>query len=152
MNRIISSVFTASALIFGVFLPREEAVAQTANELVGTWTLVSITLEKDGKTTDYYGPNPMGQETYSADGRFSTIITPSDLPKFASNNRQAGTPEENKAVVQGSFADFGTYSVSETDKTIAEHVESCTFPNFNGAERKFSFRARWGEMGSAPYL
>ena len=28
MNRIISSVFTASALIFGVFLPREEAVAR----------------------------------------------------------------------------------------------------------------------------
>jgi len=30
MNRIISSVLTALALIFGVFLPREEAVAQTA--------------------------------------------------------------------------------------------------------------------------
>src|SRR5215469_1422540 len=30
MNRIISSALTTSALIFGVFLPREEAVAQTA--------------------------------------------------------------------------------------------------------------------------
>jgi Lipocalin-like domain len=64
------------------FLPREEAVAQTANELVGTWTLVSITLKKDGKTTDFYGPNPMGQRTYGADGRFSNIITRSDLPKL----------------------------------------------------------------------
>lgn len=36
MNRIISSVFTASALIFGVFLPREVAVAETAKDLVGT--------------------------------------------------------------------------------------------------------------------
>jgi hypothetical protein len=146
MNRIISTIITASALIFGVFLPREKAVAQTANELVGTWTLVSITLEKDGKTTDYYGPNPMGQETFGADGRFSTILTRSDLPKFVSNNRVEGTPEENKAVVQGSFADFGTYSVSETDKTITEQVESCTFPNFNGIERKESFSISGDEL------
>jgi hypothetical protein len=146
MNRIISTIITASALIFGVFLPGEDAVAQTANELVGTWTLVSITLEKDGKTTDFYGPNPMGQATYDADGCFSTIITRSDLPKFVSNNRVEGTPEENKAVVQGSFADFGTYSVSETDKTITEHVESCTFPNFNGIERKLSFSVSGDEL------
>ena len=31
-------------LIFGVFLPREEAVAQTKT-VVGTWTLVSVTLQ-----------------------------------------------------------------------------------------------------------
>ena len=58
MNRIISAVFIASALIFGVFLPSEKAVAQTAKQLVGTWTLVSITLEKDGTKTDMYGRNP----------------------------------------------------------------------------------------------
>jgi Lipocalin-like domain len=110
-------------MIFAVFLPREEAVAQTPKELVGTWTLVSITLEQDGKKTDFYGPNPQGQETYDANGRMSLIITRSDLPKFASNNRQAGTPEENKAVVQGSIAYFGTYSVSETDKNITSHIE-----------------------------
>ena len=48
MNRIISAVLTASALIFGVCLPGEESVAQTtAKDLVGTWTLVSITIEQD---------------------------------------------------------------------------------------------------------
>src|SRR2546430_1725432 len=106
MNRIISALLTASALIFGVFLPREEAVAQAAKDLVGTWTLVSITLEKDGKKTDFYGPNPQGQVMYDPNGHVSLIITRSDLPKFASNNREAGTPEENKAVVQGSLAYF----------------------------------------------
>jgi hypothetical protein len=29
---------------------------------VGTWTLDSIKLEQDGKKTDFYGPNPQGQE------------------------------------------------------------------------------------------
>ena len=106
--------------------------AQTANELVETWTLVSITLEQDGKKTDFYCPNPKGQQTFDPTGHFSEIITRSDLPKFESNSRQAGTPEENKAVVQGSIALFGTYSVSETDKTYTRHVESCTFPNWNG--------------------
>jgi hypothetical protein len=28
----------------------------TPKELVGTWTIVSITLEKDGKKTDLLGP------------------------------------------------------------------------------------------------
>jgi Lipocalin-like domain len=118
MKRIISAVLIASALILGVFLPRDEAVAQSTNELVGTWTLVSITLEKDGKKTDFYDPNPQGQLMYDANGRFPVIVTRSDLPKLASNNREIGTTEENKAIVQESLAYFGTYAVSEPDKTI----------------------------------
>jgi hypothetical protein len=55
--------------------------AQQANDLVGTWTLVSITLEKDGKKTDFYGPNPQGQLIYDATGHFSVIITRS-VPNF----------------------------------------------------------------------
>jgi hypothetical protein len=147
MNRIVSTVLTASALICGVFLPKEMA-AQTSKDLVGTWTLVSITLEKDGTKTDFYGPNPQGQRTYEPNGRFSEIIIRSDLPKFASNNRQAGTPEENKAIVQGSIAFFGTYSVDETaDKTIVtQHVESCTFPNWNGSDRKLSSEISGDEL------
>jgi hypothetical protein len=99
-----------------------------------------------GKKTDMYGPNPQGQRMYDPTGRFTEVITRSDLPKFASNNRQAGTPEENKAIVQGSMAFFGTYSVSETDKTYTQHVESCTFPNWNGAERKYSFDISGDEL------
>ena len=76
MNRLILPVITASALIFGFILPSEEAAAQmTAKDLVGTWTLVSIMLEQDGKKTDLYGPNPQGQLTFDPDGRFSVIIT-----------------------------------------------------------------------------
>jgi len=61
MNCVISAVLTASALIFGVFLPREEAGAQTVKGLVGMWTLVSVTLEQDGNKIDMYGANPQGQ-------------------------------------------------------------------------------------------
>ena len=83
---------------------------------------------------------------YDANGHFLVLITRSDLPKFAANNRRAGSPEENKAVVQGSIALFGTYSVSETDRTITTHIESCTFPNWNWIERKESFSISGDEL------
>jgi hypothetical protein len=147
MNRIISSVFTASALIFGVFLPREEAVAQTANnELVGTWTLVSIQIDQNGQKVDFYGPNPRGQMMSDPDGHLTVLIFRSDLPKFASNNRKTGTPEENQAVVQGSFAFFGTYSVDEAAKTVTHHIDACTFPNWDGAGRTFSYKISGDEL------
>jgi hypothetical protein len=146
MKRIISSVLSASALIFGVFLPREEAVAQTAKDLVGTWVFVSLTLEQGGNKTDYYGPNPQGQAIFDANGRFSIIITRSDIPKFASNNREQGTPEENQAAVRGGIASFGTYSVSETDKVITLHIEGSTFPNWKGADQKRLFKLSGDEL------
>jgi Lipocalin-like domain len=63
----------------------------------------------------------------------------SDLPKFASNDRQNGTPEENKAIVQGSLSYFSTYTVDEAAKTMVIHIEGCSFPNWNGKDQKRSF-------------
>jgi hypothetical protein len=56
MNRLILPFITISALIFGVFLPKDVAAQTTGKDLVGTWTLVSVTLEKEGKKTDLFGP------------------------------------------------------------------------------------------------
>ena len=58
MKHLILPVITESALILGVTLHGEETVAQTANELVGTWTLVSLINEQGGIRTDLFGPNP----------------------------------------------------------------------------------------------
>jgi Lipocalin-like domain len=146
MNRLILSVVTASALISGVFLTKDLAAQTAAKDLVGTWMLVSVTLEKDGKKSDLFGPNPPGQVMFGPNGRMSLIITRADLPKFASNNRHAGTPEENNAVVQGSIAYFGTYSVSETDKTLTVHIEGGTFPNWIGTDQKRPFTISGDEL------
>jgi hypothetical protein len=122
--------------------------AQQAKDLVGTWTMVSITLEKDGKKTDLFGPNPQGRLIRDADGHVAYMVTRADLPKFASNNRAAGTPEENKAVVQGSICYFGSYSVNEADKTITTHIEVCSFPNWVGHEVKSSYTINGDELRS----
>ena len=145
MNRMIS-VLTASALIFGVFPPREQVGAQTAQELVGMWTLVSVTLERDGKKIDMYGANPQGQAIFAPNGRFSIMFIRSDVPEFASANREAGTPEENQAAVYGSIAYFGTYSARETDKIIMYHVEGSTFPNWRGVDQKRVFKLSGNEL------
>jgi Lipocalin-like domain len=34
---------------------------------------------------------------------------------------------------------FGTYSVSEADRTIAIHIEASSFPNWNGADQNRIF-------------
>jgi len=110
--------------------------AQSASDLTGTWALVSSVTEKDGVKTDQFGSGAKGMLTLDADGRFMLTIIGPDLPKFASNNRAAGTPEENKAVVSKSIAMIGTYAVDAADKTLVFRVDSATFPNWNGTEQK----------------
>jgi hypothetical protein len=116
-----------------------DAFGQTAKELVGSWTLISVTVNRDGEKVEPFGPNPKGTMTFDSGGRFSIIVTRSDLPKFASNNREMGTAEENKGVVQGSIAYFGTYNVNEDDHMFIVHVGGGTYPNWVGTDQKRIF-------------
>jgi Lipocalin-like domain len=118
----------------------------TPKDLVGTRTLVSITVEYDGKKTDFFGANPQGQLTFEPDGRFSVIILRSDIPKFATNSRDAGSSEENKAVVQGSIAYFGTYSASEAGNVIKYHINGSTYPNWQGTDQERLFKLSGDEL------
>jgi len=102
-------------------------------QLVGAWTFVSSsTTVPDGGPA--WGANTIGLTIFTDNGRFSTQVMRSDLPKFASKSRVQGTPEEYKAVVQGSIANFGTYSVNEASKTFTLRYEGSTFPNRIGTE------------------
>src|SRR5207302_5312069 len=92
------------------------ALAQSATDVVATWTLVSSVTERDGTRTDQFGSGAKGMMTLDADGHFMLTIIGPALPKFASNNRAEGTAEENKAVVSKSIAMIGTYSVNAEDK------------------------------------
>ena len=113
-----------------------ETVDQTRKsdkeQLVGSWILVSLTAGDGAKQTMPYGPNPKGTMMVDANGRFSITVVRSDLPRFASNNRMTGTPEENTAIVQGCISYFGTYSIDEATHVITVNVEGSTFPNFDG--------------------
>ena len=56
------------------------------------------------------------------------------------------TPAENKAIMEGSIAYFGTYTVDEVAKTISMHVETSTFPNQVGMEQKRTISVSANEL------
>lgn len=133
MNRIIT--LASIALSFGIALPGS-AVAQTAADLVGTWTNVgNINIRADGSRVSVFGPNGKGLAIFDAGGRFAIININPDTPKFATNNRAQGTAAENKAAMEGGIALYGTYTVG-ADKAISFKVEGSTYPNWTGTEQK----------------
>jgi hypothetical protein len=127
-SRTICSVFAALTVCNA-----EPARAQSAADLVGTWLPVSaVNTRPDGTTVETFGPNPKGILIFQNDGHFAFILNRADLPKFASGKRNAGTEEENRTIVQGSFAYFGTYTVK--NNTVVMHVDGGTWPSWYGSE------------------
>jgi hypothetical protein len=110
--------------------------AQSLKEqIVGTWLPVSQYVDQDGKKLEPFGSEPKGIVIYDAGGRFVLVLQRATLPKFASSNRLSGTPEENKAIVQGSIAYFGRYSVDEKERKINLHYDGSTYPNWDGEDQ-----------------
>jgi len=116
-------------------------------QIQGSWTLVSIYNEQDGKKTEVFGPNPRGSMILTPDGRFVIILMNASLPKFASHSRLKGTTGENQAVVQGSIAFFGSYKVAnEKENKVNLRIEGSTFPNWDGQEQPRTMTVIGDEM------
>ena len=130
----------SAATVLGLTMMPGSAVSQQKTlkeQLVGNWTFVSsIDTNRDGTKTDRFGPNAKGLVMFDASGRFSFLISRANIPKFAVNNVNQGTAEENKAVVQGMIAYFGTWSVDEASKVLTTNIEAGSFPNLNGGNQK----------------
>ena len=106
-------------------------------QLVGTWTLLAWEQKKgDGTKAERYGTSPKGIAFFDAGGRYIITVIRSDRAKYASNALWQGTAEENKETADGTTTYFGTYSISETDSSIAIHIEGSSFPNWNGTDQK----------------
>lgn len=111
--------------------------AKTLREqVIGTWSLVSLTVHQPDKKVELFGENPRGIQIMDPNGRFVNFITRSSLPLYAGNNRMRGTPEEYTAIGKGSNALYGTYEVDEEAKTVTFNVEVSTFPNWEGEKQR----------------
>ena len=85
-----------------------------------------------------HGTNPKGVAIFDAGGQFIITVMRSDRGKYAIDFPTRGTAEENQATAQGTITYFGTYSVSEADRTIDIHLRLVrsrigTVPIRNGA-------------------
>jgi hypothetical protein len=132
MMTFVKIAAVATAVIAGY---SSAAMAQTAKDLAGSWDLVSATIEQGDKQIDVFGPNPKGLLILGADGRFALLEIRSDLHPFAAESRAKGTPDENKAVVTGSLAYYGRYTVDEAGKSLTYHIEGSTYPNWIGSDQ-----------------
>lgn len=129
-------VITALGLVLlpGSTLAQQKSLKE---QLVGVWTIVAWEqMNKDGSKFHRFGSNPKGIHVFDANGRFFIQFARPDLPKFAANDPMKTTEEENKAVMEGSIAYHGNYSVNEADRTIILHAEVSSFPNQVGIDQK----------------
>ena len=113
-----------------------------------SWYLLLV----DGKKADttqapLFGPNPIGSLIFTPEGRFSVqIMRTVNRPPFASNNRDSGTAEENRATAQGTLSFFGTYAADDAGKSFTLSVEGSSFPNWEGKPLKFQISAITDEV------
>jgi hypothetical protein len=133
----VMTTLRALAALLAILISLDEAAAQPAKslrqQLIGTWSFVIAEITTaDGKKPLPFGDTPKGMLIFTADGHFSQVHVAGGLPRIASNNRLAGTPEENKAILAGSLALFGTYTVDEAKRTLTFQIEASKFPNLEG--------------------
>jgi len=145
MTRIIVSF---AAFVLFICFGAAGAQAQTAQDLVGTWTLVSATIGSGEVKMDMYGPDPSGTLIFGRDGHYALVFLRRDLPKLTSNSRLSQTVEESRDITKGSIAHFGTYRVEEDEagKALMLRIEGSTFPNWAGTEQRRSFSLSGDEL------
>ena len=134
MQRVRVLALRTIVPILGLVLSASSLSAQTAKDLVGAWTTVSLTVEQGDKRFEPIGPNPKGTQIYDASGRFAYIQMRGDLPRVASNNMQTATTEESEKIARGSIAYYGSWTAS--DGVLTVKIEGATFPNYAGTEQK----------------
>src|SRR5215211_6564754 len=138
-----ATMLVFSAIALGAVSLAGHASAQTPlkAQLVGSWTFVS------GGSTDpsgrpVWGEGGKGLLVFLENGRYSSQLMRADLPKFGSGSRLQGSPEENKAIVQGTVSSFGTYTVDEGKKAFTIKWEAHSFPNMLGQSQTRSSPSR----------
>lgn len=131
MNRRIT---LSLAALGALALCLDNASAQPPENLIGTWSATAhVNITKDNSRSDIFGSDPSGRLMFQRDGQFMLLYTRSNLPKFAAGSRMQGTPEENKAIVQGSVGIFGSYTV--TGNILKLQVTGGTWPSWTGTEQ-----------------
>lgn len=144
--RIVQMTLIGAAAAVADGAAAQPRPAELKQQMVGTWSLVAQWVEQDGRRIERFGARPKGIAIYDASGRFATILLRADLPRFASNNAMTGTADENRAIVQGSNATFGSWSIDEQDGTLVSQVDGSTFPGWDGQRQKRTLAISGDEM------
>lgn len=121
-----------AAMVLSIATP---VAAQTPNKVSGTWQMIAATVEVNGKTSLPYGPEPRGKLVFTTDLHFVEFLHDPRIPRFKSSERGGGTDEENRAVMAGTLALYGRYTVDADGNFSGNTVEGSSFPNWIGDVR-----------------
>ncbi|NUB08118.1 lipocalin-like domain-containing protein [Azospirillum sp. Vi22] len=127
----------SATVALAIGLASAPVFAQTAgeNQVLGTWRMVSATIDPDGQNIPAYGARPNGLLVFTPDMRFVEVLTDADTPRFASDARGEGTDDENRMAMTRGIGFFGTYTVDGKGEFSGNRVEGATFPNWVGSTR-----------------
>jgi hypothetical protein len=107
----------------------------TASQVAGVWRLRSASRTAYGSASDWFGAHPDGLLIFTDDLHFTEAVTRTDLPPVVSGDRLSATPQENRALAQGTLGCYGTYTTGQDGSLASQHVLGSTFPDWNNTER-----------------
>jgi len=121
--------------------------APAAFPLAGSWTLVAADqLRADGSRTRDYGEAPHGMLFIDDQGRYSLQIYQSERPVFASGDKKNGTAAEYQAASLGASTHFGTIAIDTGAQTLAFHIKSAGFKNWEGSVQQRRYELNGDEL------
>jgi hypothetical protein len=135
MNRRTTLTAISASLLLVAFAAPVDA--QSIKTVAGTYSVVTIPA---------FGDKARGMLVLGADGRYSLVVGRATLPKFAGDNRVKGTADEKNAVIEGSIAHFGKYTIDDGGKAITFHVQMSTFPNWDGTSMKRTLKVAGDQL------
>tara|TARA_R110002074_G_scaffold122771_1_gene257762 strand:+ start:2136 stop:2636 length:501 start_codon:yes stop_codon:yes gene_type:complete len=127
---------------------RNEADMTQANDLIGTWRMISWTRQalKTGQVSDAMGPNPIGYIAYHADGRMMATVFRNDR---LSAHDDLWTSDQKAQLFDTMLAYVARYSIE--DDQVIHHVERAWNPNWQiDLSRPFSLRGETLTISGAP--
>jgi hypothetical protein len=145
MTQLIARLLSVSTLALLLGTAGYAQQQRTAQDVVGTWKLISEKVQRGEQVAEPLGSEPLGLMMLDRSGNVMMTISRRDLPQIAAKRRDAGTPEENKGILSGLLAYNGTYKV-EPDGVLSYHIETSTFPNWIGTDQKRYFKLSGNEM------
>jgi hypothetical protein len=105
------------------------------NQVAGVWRLRGAKRTAHGATSDWFGARPDGLLIFTDDLHFTEAVTRTDLPHVASGDRLSTTPEESRALAQGTLGCYGTYETDDNGSLTGQRILGSTFPDWNNTER-----------------
>jgi hypothetical protein len=125
---------TISLLVGSVLVLFISASALAADELYGTWRLVSWkrTIVTTGETTDVFGKSPKGSIIFGRDGRAIALFTSDKRPNVPDAAKM--TDQDRVELYKTMIAWAGTYTFD--GKTLKIRMDVSWNESWNGTEQK----------------